>query len=157
MREHLDILLRLLPYTRRYTFRIVLMSLCTFLSSVTRVGGLVLIKPFGDLVLGTFDVAAYAQIPGLRSGIGHTYLQAFADTLQQAPNTALLLLIALLLGLVAIQSFSQFAAVYLQTYLGGRIAIDLKREMLSHLFMQPITYYSMMGRGMLHRIIAEDS
>ena len=155
--QNVGILRRLLQYVRPYSPRFVLMLGCTVLASATKVGGIVLIKPFGDLILGTFDMERYAKVPGLGSGVGRDLLERFAATLARSPYDALTLLILALLGLIVVQTFSQFAAVYLQTHIGGRVGVDIKLQMVGRLLTQPVAYYQHMGKGLVHQIVDQDS
>ena len=135
--QNLAIMRWLLGCVRPYWARFVLMLVLTFVTATTRISGLVLIKPFGDIILGTFDAAAYTRVPGLRTGIGRQFVEHFAERLSQSPTAAITLLVQLLFGLIVVQTFAKFGAAYLQFNLGGRVTLDLQRTLMSRLLAQP--------------------
>ena len=151
------VLLRLLRYLRPYSGRFALMAGLTIGASMLKISAILFIKPFVEIMDKTFTVEGYADVPLLGSGLGREWLQAFADLLAAEPRMALLVLIGALTGLIIAQALMGLGATYLQGYVGGRVGMDVQRDVVDHLMAQPVSFFSERGKGELVRVANVDS
>lgn len=144
-------------YLKPYKVRFLLTFGLTVLSSAMKVSGLLFIKPFCDIILGTFSVDAYARVPLLGSGIGRQFLVGFNELLGGRPQVALLVLIGLVLGMMSLHALASLGATYFQNYIGGRVGMDVQKDVVDRVLAQPVGFYAERGKGELTRVIGGDS
>ncbi len=147
----------LLRYVRPYTGRFLLTFGLTVLSSSLKISGLLFIKPFCDIILGVFSVDDYAVVPFLDRGPGREALVWFGELLGGDPYTALLVLIGVVLGMMALHALTSLGAVYFQNHIGGRVGMDVQRDLVDRILAQPVHFYAERGKGELTQVIGGDS
>ena len=143
-------------YLRPYRVLFATMAVLTVLSSVTKIGPIVLVKPAIDLALGQFSPDDYARVPFLGSEFGQALLERIAVSLRERPweGAGWLLLTSTLI--FAVHALSLAGSTFLQRYIGGRVGMDVQRELVGKLFSQPVSYFARRGKGELYAVVGDD-